>query len=734
MAGDDNSASSEKVITTVCNSHCGGACVLKVHVKDNVITRIETDDGPEPQLRACLKGRSYRQRVYDPDRLKYPLLRVGKRGEGKFERISWDRALDIVAGELKRVRDTFGPASIFLRASAGDIASLHTVLPLRKVLSLLGGCSVNWGFHSYEQGVFAELATLGTIDQSSRSDLLSSKLIVLWACDPVNTVLSTNTTWYMIQAREKGARIISIDARYTDTAATLADQWIPIIPGTDSALLIAMAFVIIKQGLTDRTFIDRYTIGFKQFEDYVLGYEDGIAKDPLWAEAITSVPAQVTEKLALECAQTKPAALLAGLAAGRTAYGEQFHRAAITLSAMTGNVGISGGSAGTRSWVISDGGARFTTLGSFMTDITNPVADVRPNFKNYLNVRAQYFLGKGNVCTPKVPDALLHGKSGGYPEDYKVLFIINANYPNQTPNINKSVEAIHKLEFVVAIEQFLTPSGRWADIVLPSCTFLERNDITKSESGFYFGFHNQIIEPLAESKSHLQIAKELARKLGFDNFENLTEDGILREMVKKSVIRDYEGFKQEGTYYPERPEPYTAFKQEIEDPVHHPFPTPSGKIEIYSQQIADFQDPLLPPIPKYIETWEARSDPLISKYPLQLITTHLRRRAHSQYDKVPWLREIQKQEIQISPEDAAVRNIEDGDILRVFNTRGVTRLPARVTHRIIKGVVAIPQGAWFDPDEAGVDQGGSSNVLTKDEISPGGGFITNTCLVQVEKV
>jgi anaerobic dimethyl sulfoxide reductase subunit A len=730
MAGENPERT---LVETLCNSHCGGACLLKLHVEGGVIRRIETDDGPEPQLRACPKGRAYRQRVYAPDRLLYPLRRTGQRGEGQFVRISWDEALDTVAGELRRVSRTYGPAAIFLRSSAGDIVSLHNALPIRKAISLVGGCSTNWGFHSYEQGVFAELATLGTLERSSREDLLNSRLIVLWACDPANTVLSTNTTWILAQARERGAQIVSVDARYTDTAAALADQWIPVIPGTDCALLLAMAEVMIREGLYDRRFIDRYTVGFDRFADYVSGREDGIPKTPAWAEAITSVPAPETESLARRYATARPAALIAGLAPGRTAYGEQYHRAAITLAAMTGNVGVPGGFAGTRSWVISDASTHMPSLGQCAPPIGNPVVGPRPDFRNYLAARSRVFLGTGSVCTPKVPDALLTGKAGGYPEDYRLLFIVNANFPNQTPNINKSLEALRRLEFVVAVEQTMTAAARWADIVLPACTFLERNDITRSESGFFYGCQNRAIEPLGESRSHLQIASALAAKLGFRDFEGLTEEALLRQIANPSAIPDYEAFRRRAVHRVAGPEPVVAFREQIEDPLNHPFPTPSGRIEIFSEEIAAFNDPTLPPIPQYIETWESRGDPLAAKYPLQLITTHLRRRAHSQFENLPWLCELQRQEVEIAPEDAEARGIRDGDAVRVFNDRGATRLPARVTNRIIAGVVAIPQGAWHNPDETGVDTSGSANVLIRDEMSPGGGFVTNTCLVQVER-
>jgi len=727
------SDSEERIITTMCNSHCAGACIFKVHVKDGVIRRIETDDGEEPQLRACLKGRAYRQRVYAPDRLKYPLRRIGKRGEGKFERISWDEALETVARELIRVRDTYGPAAIVLKSSAGDSTFLHGSLPFQKVLSLIGGFSTKWGGNSFEQGTFAELATFGTLyDRNSRDDLLNSRLIIVWACDPASTTHDTNTTWYLAQARDKGIGIVCVDPRYTDTAATFAQQWIPIIPGTDAAMMVAMAYVMIKENLQQQQFLDTYTVGFDRFRDYAMGTEDGVAKTPVWAEAITGVAAATIEGLARQYATTKPAALITGIAPGRTAYGEQYHRAAMTLAAMTGNIGIHGGNAAGRS-LTSFGMYPMLAKGGFMKGVSNPVVQGHPIYKNFLPVRKKYPRGVGIYCAAKLPDALLRGRAGGYPSDYKLLLIVNTNYPTQNPNINKSVEALKQMEFIVTVEQFMTPAAKWADIVLPSSTFLERNDATHGESVPYFGHQSKVIDPIGECKSHLQMVIELAAKLGLSEFEGMSEDNVLRDMMKDSVVSDYDAFKQQAVYRIELSEPYVAFKKEIEDPENHPFPTPSGKIEIYSQQLADMNDPGLPPIPKYIEPWEGRSDPLVAKYPLQLLTIHFRRRAHTQYETVPWLRETQTQQIQMNPADALSRGIADGEMVRVFNDRGVTVLPAQVTKRIMRGVVAIPEGAWYDPDENGVDQGGSPNILLKDEISPGGGFITNTCLVQVER-
>ncbi|MFC2002824.1 molybdopterin-dependent oxidoreductase [Chloroflexota bacterium] len=725
------SASTETVIITTCNSHCGGACLLKVHVREGVITRIETDDGEEPQMRACLRGRAYRQRVYAPDRIGYPLKRVGERGQGKFERISWDEALDRVAGEIKRVRDSYGPASILLCISAGDTAWLHAPPLIDRVLCLAGGHSRTWGFFSYEAAVFAEQVTYGTVfEDHSREDLLNSKMLILWGWNPAVTIQGTNTAWYLAQAREKGIKIVSIDPRYTDTTAIFAHQWIPIRPGTDTAMMLAMAYVIITQDLQDQRFLDTYTVGFDRFREYILGEEDGVAKTPTWAGAITNIPSATIEALAIEYARTKPAALVAGISPGRTAFGEQYHRAAVTLTAMTGNIGVHGGSAAGRPWT----GFSQARLGRGMPKATNPVED-EASPPTYPLPRHSWLLGRGSVNLHKVANAILSGKAGGYPADYKLLYMVNTNFLNQSANVNKTVRAFKSLEFIVTQEQFLTPTAKYADIVLPVSTFLERNDITVGGATTPFcGYVNQAIEPLYESRSHFEIASGLATRLEIIDFSDRAEEEWLKQIIAGSdAIADYDAFKKEGVHKIILPEPYVAFKKQIDDPANNPFPTPSGKIEIYSQRLADMNDPRFPPIPKYMETWESVNDPLAQKYPLQLITSHFGRRAHTQFDNLPWLQELGDQQMLINVSDAAHRGISSGDEVRVFNGRGEMVIRVKVTERIRPGVVDIPEGAWFAPDERGIDGGGCSNVLTRDEPSPCGALSCNTCLVQVEK-
>jgi len=233
---------------TIVNSggcyDCGGRCVLKIHVKDGRAIRVETDDGEEPQIRACLRGRAMRKQMHSPDRLLYPQKQVGERGEGKFERISWDEALDTVARELIRVRETYGPKSILALTLSGGVGSLHTGnLTVRQLLREFGGYTSAWGDDSAEGAVFAARATYGTLFcGNTRDDLLNSRLILIWGANPATSIFGTNTSYYLAQAREAGAEIIVIDPRFTDTAAVLADEWIPILPGTDIALMSAMAY------------------------------------------------------------------------------------------------------------------------------------------------------------------------------------------------------------------------------------------------------------------------------------------------------------------------------------------------------------------------------------------------------------------------------------------------------------------------------------------------------------
>lgn len=723
----------EKIVTTTCCSHCGGQCVLRVHVSDGRITRLETDAGEEPQLRACVRGRAYRQRVYDPERIKTPLKRVGARGEGRFTPISWDEALDSVADQIKRVRAEYGSQSILFLGGGGDTMELHRQTLIQDLLMRTGGCTKTWGVSSFEGALFASVATYGTLSSvGDTDDWMNSRLLVLWGFDPASTVQRTNTTWYLQQAKERGARIVAIDPRLTPTTATLADKWLPIIPGTDAAMLLAMAHVIIQENLQDQPFLDRYTHGYAAFREHILGADDGIPKTPAWASAITGVPSADIVELAREYATTKPAALVAGTGPGRTAFGEQYHRAAHALQAMTGNIGIHGGWAGAVCHPIPMFGGFNFQMGRVPSVNVNPVETGSPRRPDALPTIIGSDLAS-RIHFAEVADAIFQGRAGGFPADIKMVLVASNNPINQFPNSPRLARAFEQLEFVAVVEQVMTATARWADIILPTGTYMERNDIALGGAVPHFSIINQAIEPLYESTSMLQICNGLAARFGIIHYASHDELEWRRELAKDSLIPDFDAFVEKGIYRVPLPEPRVAFQQEINDPANHPFPTPSGKIEIYSQPLAAMNQPLLPPIPKYIEAWEGRADPLAARYPLQLLTTHFKLRAHSQYENIPWLRELTPQAVTLNPKDAAARGIKEGDTVYVFNERGTMMLPALVSERIMPGVVDIPQGAWFSPDAAGIDRRGCANTLTRDVGSPGGAACHNTALVEVSK-
>jgi anaerobic dimethyl sulfoxide reductase subunit A len=366
----------------------------------------------------------------------------------------------------------------------------------------------------------------------------------------------------------------------------------------------------------------------------------------------------------------------------------------------------------------------------------NPFELDGPPVKGTLDIRLRVIK---RVHINTIFDAILCGKEGGYPADIKMMWSMCNNYLNQTGNSNKTAGALQKLEFLCVNELFMTPQARYADLLLPVTSAAERSDLTRPwPSGPYFTFINRALNPLGECKSDFEIVNELAERLGLKDFNPHSEDEWLKMLVElnpeyQKHIKDYETFRREGIHRIKLPEPIVAFKEQIEDIENHPFPTPSGKIEIYSQRVADLNNPMCPPIPKYLTTPEDRNDPLFEKYPLQLITPHPKNRVHSEMYMVEWLREVEPHRAWINPTDAERRGIKDGDEIYVFNDRGKVAITAWLTERIIPGVICIFEGSWYAPDQEGIDRGACANTLTNDAYSGGGAAVMNSCLVQVER-
>lgn len=737
----------ERIVTTTCAHNCSACCLLKVHVKDGVVTRISTDDTEEKdgyhQLRACLRGRAYRERLYHPHRLKYPLKRVGKRGEGSFSRISWDEATTIIADQLGRITEKYGPASRYTNYSSGICGVLNEREFFRRLLCVYGGGFLNY-HNSYSTACTkpATEYTFGTFRTgSSRDNWQHARLIILWGHNPAETTFGTNTTYYLKLAKEKGAKIIVIDPRYSDSAVALADEWIPLLPTTDNALMAAMVYVMLTENLYDREFVKKYCLGFDEaqlpegippgssFAAYVLGHSDGTPKTPAWAEAITGVPAGTICRLAREYATLKPAALIQGWGPQRHAYGEQPVRGAAALAAITGNVGVLGG------WASGCGtyaAARLATL-----PYRNPVKESIPCFSWADAILRAPAMGPADGL--KNADGLSCG--------IKFMASLAGNcLINQHAEINATAEILAdegKCEFILVSDEFMTASARFADLLLPSTNFLERIDIIAPWSFMeYVVFQDKAVEPPHECRTGYDWMLEVAAKLGVEQAfsEGKSYEDWAGYIVEKTRERDpqfppYAEFRARGFYEKKIAGPQIAFREQIENFEANPFLTPSGKIEIFSPRLfALGKDGEIPAVPKYIPSWEGPHDPLKNEFPLQLIGWHSKRSTHSTMFNSGWLEEAEPHRLWINPGDAKARQLADGDLARVFNRRGELEIKVKVTARIMPGVVAMPQGAWHQPDGGGTDRGGCINTLTSYRPTPWArGNPQHTNLVQVEK-
>lgn len=747
--------SSEKKIRVGCPAHnCGGRCLLIAHVQDGRITRLDADDRPDslaaPQLRACVRGRAYLRRQYHPDRLLHPLKRTGPRGRGDFAVISWEAALDTLAAQFERIKSQYGNSALFVPYGTGSYNQLNGSDVARRLMNLYGGCLGFYNSYSWAATNLATPTVYGTlVTGNQRQDWLNSRYILMWGWNPAEMRDGTNSDYFVKLARQAGARVVCIDPRHSLSAAGLADEWIPIRPGTDAAMMSAMAYVMLSEKLYDREFVRTHCIGFdasqmppgaeaeESYSEYLLGTRDGVAKTPEWAQAITAVPAETIARIAREYATLKPGVLYQGYGMQRRAYGEQVVRAGCVLAALTGNVGLPGGWASGLGLQAPDGGPQDTVF---------------PTGSNPVPARIPVFLWteavlRGHEMTPA--DGLLGAES--LDNDIKLIYAVATNcLINQHADLNRTVQILKdesRVEFLAVQDNFLTPTARFADLVLPACTQFETWGV---EDGWKYGdeviLQPKLVEPPGECKSDYRICAEIAERLGIG--EAFTEGRDERGWVEWCLdeyrrtrfpdLPSLEEFERTnlGVWGQSVTEPAIAFADFRADPERHPLPTPSGKIEIFSMQILALGRPdEIPPVPKYIPEWESPFGNAAVQYPLQALGHHTLHRVHSTHDNNDWLEEAFPQRVFINPIDAAMRGIRDGDRVKVYNARGSLVLPCRITERILPGVVDIPQGAWWSPDEDGTDYGGNINVLTSSRWTPFAfGSAQHTIMVQVEKV
>ena len=531
-------------VPVACWHNCGGRCLNKALVVDGVVVRQKTDDthsdSPDyPQQRGCHRGRSQRHQVFGPDRLKYPMKRKHwapgggnkeLRGRDEWVRISWDEALDHVATELKRIKEKYGNESI---------------LGTSRLLNFYGGALVRWGSSSSGAWGIPQETMTGFFSWAGndRLDWRNAKLIVMWGSNPARSNLG-NPTYNLLQAKKAGAKFIFVDSNVTPSVKTLADEFIPCRPGTDTALLLAMAYHMIENNLQDQDFLDRCTVGFdkdhmpkgadpkENFKDYVLGTYDGVPKTPEWASEICGTDPKVIRSFAQEIATTKPMIFTSSFAPARTYRGQQYCQAFLTVGWMTGNVGKPGAGVWTMNYAANQSyGGKTLVMGG---DTGLPPA-VNPLFPD-----ATYGAYDGyrwaNPTNPKAHgmaycetyDAILNGEytgtkgvGGGKVKcDIRMIWLVRDgsgyNFLNQSSDINKGIKAFRKVDAVFTNDIVLSTISKYADIVLPTTTPWEKEGtILQGNPEAIFVF-KKVVEPLFEAKTEQWMDEQLAKRIGLD--------------------------------------------------------------------------------------------------------------------------------------------------------------------------------------------------------------------------
>ncbi len=713
-----------KTLRTVC-PFCVCSCGLLAHVTDGIVTKVQpAKDFPDPSAwRACAKGLATPQFVYHSDRLRYPLKRVGERGEGKWERVSWEEALDDMATKLQEIARRHGSNSIAW--GTGEFSGSHRAGGYSRLISLTNGMRVNSVGMGDAAGPCADMAMFGSwMGESHLSRVGNPRIVIVWG---YNTSFTNGLRMKAIlDAKKKGCKVVVIDPRFTPTARR-GDEYISIRPGTDGALALGMIHVILDQGLQDDLFITENTVGpllvrsdnglLLRESDVVQGVSQqrymvfdkavgraqprdtpgikpvitgrhsisGIDCQPAYqlladlveeytpeiASEITDIHADVIRRLATGYATQKPASIHRGWGMQRTFHGDLSCRAINTLAAITGN----------------------------------------------LNLRSNFALNDGSFKFPggpykEIPVMMLYDAiEMGKPQTIKALWIAGHNYLNQLPNMDRIINRVlPNLELIVVCDFFMTTTAKYADYVLPVASFYEYVSLYATYVPYaentYLQLQQKLIEPVHESKSDFQIAAELGERMGFGEYFDKTEEEYVKELLEcchSTMDRINLEKLREG---PVKAKP---LESQVE------WKTPTGKIEFYVERLKQFGQEL----PIYFEPVESARSEKAKTYPLTLLSTHPKNMKNSTLANIPSLLKLDSEpRIEINPADAGPRNISDGDVIQVFNDRGQLNVKANLTEDIKPGVVNITGGWW--PKQY-IE--GHINQLTYETINPAQQFI-----------
>ena len=677
----------EVVVKSVCRM-CHGVCGVLVHMRDGKVVKVTGDpDSPTSHGYICVKGKASVELLYHPDRLKFPLKRVGAKGENRWQRISWDEALDTIAEKLLKIKDEFGVESI---VGANGTGRPHLNL-LYRFLNCLGTPNILDITHvCYVPRVAASMMTYGQLPVCDYYGFggVYPKCVLVWGCNITESGASDGMCGYQLtRTLKRGAKLIVIDPRRT-TLASKADHWMQIRPGTDDALALGMLHTIIKEELYDKDFVRKWTIGFDELVERVEGYS------PEKVEEITWVPAKTIRAAARMYATTKPACIQWGVSIDQNINSFQTIRAILCLSCITDNIDVPGGDVFWKPQASIVIQSPHLNPGIMLPEKVSP------------EMRAKKIgAGKYKVMDQFHPRHFLNAVFSGKPYPLKALFIMGNNTLVSHSDSLKMAQALKKIDFIVVADLFMTPTAQMADIVLPAASWLENDDVADVHFA-WCALARQKVATIGECWDDKQILIELAHRMGMDDcfpWKNVKE---YCDWVLKDAGMNFDEFKELGILKGEMR--YRKYEQEG-------FATPSGKIELYCSNLESMG---YDPLPYFVEPPESpySTPELFKSYPL-IITTGGRTQGffHSEGRQIKSLRKLNPDPlVQIHPSTAKTLGIEDGDWVWIESPRGRIKQKAQLTEGIHSTVVHAQHGWWFPekgPPEYGFKES-NVNILT----------------------
>jgi len=666
---------------------------MHVTVEDGRAIAIAGDPShPTTRGTLCTKVARYLDRTYSEQRVLHPLRRVGRKGEGRFERIGWDEALTTIAERFGAIAASpDGPQAILPYSYAGTMGLLQFGSMDRRFFHKLGASLLDRTICS-SAGKAGYAATIGASIGTDLEQFENARLILIWGSNPI---VSNLHLWSRVQeAKRRGAKLVAIDPYRSLTAEKCHVHLAP-LPGTDAALALGVMHVLVAEDLLDHDYIARYTLGFEALRQRVAEYPpDRVAR-------ITGLAAAAIADLARDYGSIRPAAIRLNYGMQRHAGGGMAMRTAACLPALVG------------AWRDPAGGALLSSSGAYPVDfkaLERP--DLIWNQPRTINMSC-------------IGDALLDARD----PPLRALFVYNSNPVAVAPDSSKVVRGFARDDlFCVVHDVFLTDTADYADIVLPATTQLEHVDVHTSYGHLYVQANNRAIAPLGEAKPNTEVFRLLAQRMGFDepcfreSDDDIAGNAFLAAHPRAAGL-DWETLKANGWQRLAIPAAFAPFAQ-------GGFPTPSGKCEFYSETLARQG---LDPLPAFTPPHEsAASNPeLARRYPLAMLSPPARNALNSTFANLPVFLESEKTpRLEIHPDDAGVRGIADGDTVRVFNDRGALQLSARVTDRARPGVVVVLSIWWrkLSPD------GNNANIVTSQALTDMGRAATfYDVLVEVAK-